>query len=383
MRKPWGAPARYFALGLIIVILAIVAWYIREIFPPLIVAGLVAYLLYPLVDFLHTRLRLRRKVAANIVYFVSLALLFAVPGVLVPTLFDEVQTVTADLNRTLNEIQGYLSKPVIIAGTRLHLEQLIPTLKTSLINLAAPLPQDAWRLIESTSRSALWFLIIVVGAYYFMTDWERAREWIVHLSPEAYRSDARRIYLEIKQVWMAYLRGQITLMLIVGVVFSVIWAAIGLPGALILGMLAGLLSLIPDVGPAVATALALVVALLEGSSWIHWSHFWFAVLVAGLYVVLINVKSIWLRPRILGRSVHMHEGLVFVAIIAAVVFTGVLGALIVIPVLASAGVILTYLRRRILGLPPFPADELVVSEGSPDPGSGMDTAPKTPQKKKG
>jgi len=372
-------------LGLMIVFMSIVAWYIRAIFPPLIIAGLIAYLLYPLVQFLQTRLRLRRKAAANIVYFICLVLMFAVPATLVPTLFNEATTVTADLNHMLNQVQDYLAGPMVIAGISIHLEQLIPTLKASLAGLTAPLPQDAWHLIESTSRGALWFLTIVVGAYYFMTDWERLREWLIHLLPEAYRMDAHRLYLEIRQVWMAYLRGQVTLMLIVGVVFSVLWSVIGLPGALILGILAGLLSLIPDVGPFVATALAVIIALLEGSSWIPWNHYWFAALVAGLYIVLINVKSIWLRPRILGRSVRMHEGLIFISIIAAVVFTGVLGALLVVPVLASAGVLLKYLRHRILGLPPFPAAEPFVSEDGPVPGPGNDAAPKPKKlrKKKG
>jgi predicted PurR-regulated permease PerM len=93
--------------------------------------------------------------------------------------------------------------------------------------------------------------------------------------------------------------------------------------------------------------------LVEGSYYLPLSHFWFAFLVVGIYVVLINLKGIWLRPRIMGRSVHLNEGLVFVAIMAAIVYQGILGALIVIPVIASVVVISRYLRRRILAQPPF------------------------------
>jgi predicted PurR-regulated permease PerM len=157
----------------------------------------------------------------------------------------------------------------------------------------------------------------------------------------------------------------------VAVVFSIIWTIIGLPGAVVLGILAGLFSLIPDVGPFAATALALIVALLEGSTWLPISNLWFGVLVAGLYAVLINIKNIWLRPMILGRSVHMHEGIIFVAIIAAVVFTGIIGAFIIVPVLASLGVIGRYLRRRLLGLPPF---EDAVPAASTEPASSPSRA---------
>ena len=190
---------------------------------------------------------------------------------------------------------------------------------------------------------------------------------MIHLAPEEYRHDFRRLYLEIKGVWMAYLRGQLALMVIVGITFTILWSIIGLPGALVLGLLGGVFSIVPDVGPFAAAFLATIVAALEGSTWIPWDPIWFAALVFGTYIILINFKNIWLRPRILGRSVHMHEGLVFIAIMAAVIFIGILGAFIIVPVLASLGVVGTYLRRRILGLPPFPPEEMRVSEESPVP----------------
>jgi predicted PurR-regulated permease PerM len=159
--------------------------------------------------------------------------------------------------------------------------------------------------------------------------------------------------MQIKRVWSAYLRGTLALMFIVGLVFTIVYLAIGLPGALIIGILAGLLSLIPELGPFISAVIAASVALVEGSYYLSLSNFWFAVLVVIIYIILINLKGLWLRPRIMGRSVHLHEGLVFVAIMAAIIFQGILGALIVIPVLASAVVIARYLRRRILGQSPF------------------------------
>lgn len=357
MSRNWSPAARYFALAIILVSLALAAWFVRDLFGPLVMAGVIAYLLYPLVEFLHVRLRLKHKVASHIVYFTSLAVFFAVPGTLLPVLSGEMQTVANDLMEVLDRLEYALIEPIQFGRFTLHLESLIPDFKQSLSTFLTPLPSDALRLLESTSRGALWFLVIVVAAYYFITDWERLREWVIRLAPEEYRHDVRRLYLKIKDVWMAYLRGQLTLMAIVGVTFTILWSIIGLPGALVLGILGGLFSIIPDIGPFAAALLATIVAALEGSRWIPWDNIWFALLVFGMYVVLINVKNIWLRPHILGRSVHMHEGLVFIAIVAAVVFIGILGAFIIVPVLASLGVVGDYLRRRILGLPPFPEDE--------------------------
>jgi len=98
-------------------------------------------------------------------------------------------------------------------------------------------------------------------------------------------------------------------------------------------------------------------------------------LVAGItlatYLVLINLKNFWLRPYVMGRSVHMNEGLVFIAIMAATILEGIMGALLIVPVLATVAVIGEYVRRRVLGLPAFDESKEVqfvkpVKEKPPD-----------------
>jgi predicted PurR-regulated permease PerM len=155
---------------------------------------------------------------------------------------------------------------------------------------------------------------------------------------------------------MAYLRGQLVLMFIVGLVFTAAWIIIGIPGALVLGVIAGLFTLVPDVGPFLAMVLAAGVALLEGSTWIPLSNFWVAGIVILVYLVLINLKNFFLRPYIMGRSVHMNEALIFIAIVIATILKGILGALLVVPVLASVVVIGGYIQRRVSGLPAFEDD---------------------------
>jgi predicted PurR-regulated permease PerM len=186
---------------------------------------------------------------------------------------------------------------------------------------------------------------------------------------------------------MNYLRGQLLLMAIVGVTFTIAWTVIGIPGALVLGVAAGFLTLIPDVGPFLAAMLAIGVAVLEGSnwSWMPASSFVVALIALAAYLLLIAIKNFWLRPFIMGHSVHMHEALVLISIILSTILWGVLGALLVVPVLASLVVIFDYLRRRILGMPPFPSTEPFVLETHPVSGSEKVAALKSriSRKKKG
>jgi len=275
---------------------------------------------------------------------------------LTPIFFDEIKIVARDLLDLSGELSTTLSNPFQFGGMTFHFEQLGESLSHLQDTVLTPLPEQALALLETTSVNVLWFLVIVVSVHLFMTGWPRMREGIVGVAPPAYQDDMRELFKRLRRVWMAYLRGQIVLMIIVGIVFTIAWLILGIPGALVLGVLAGLFTLIPDVGPFIAAALAMGVALLEGSSWIPLPNFWVAGIVFVTYLVLINLKNFWLRPYIMGRSVHMNEALIFIAIMIATILEGIMGALLIVPLLASVVVIMDYLRRRVLGLPPFADD---------------------------
>jgi len=237
-----------------------------------------------------------------------------------------------------------------------HLEAWGQNLLQMQNTILTPLPAETLKFLETTSVSTLWFLVILVSVYLFLSEWHIMRKQLFTFVLPPYRPELEELYQRIRRIWLAYLRGQIVLMLIVGAVFTVAWLIIGIPGALVLGMLAGLFTLVPDVGPFIAAILAAGVALLEGSNWIPLSNFWVAAIVVAVYLVLINLKNFFLRPIIMGRSVHMNEGLIFISIIIATILEGILGALLVVPVIASLILIAEYIQRKVLGLPAFEDD---------------------------
>lgn len=358
----WSLPFRY-TMGIIIFIgIVVLLIYASEAVTMFIIAAFTAYLISPAVVFLMERTRMSRTLAVNVVYFSALIVLVGIPAVLTPIFFDEIQLVAQDILELSEELSGFLSKPIQIGGIVLHLEQVGESMAHFQENMLTPLPEEALELLEATSINVLWILIILVSVHLFMSEWPRMRSWLIHLAPEQYQPEMSELYTRLRNVWMAYLRGQIVLMVVVGIVFTIAWTAIGIPGALVLGVIAGLFTLVPDVGPTVAAAIAIGVALLEGSSWIRLSpdptmnNLLVGLIALILYVVLINAKNFFVRPIIMGRSLHMNEALIFIAILTATILWGILGALLIVPVLASIAVIMEYLRRRILGLPPFGDD---------------------------
>ncbi|MFN8410796.1 MAG: AI-2E family transporter [Anaerolineales bacterium] len=358
----WSLSFRYLTGIIIFIALIAFIFYAHEAMKALIIAAFIAYLITPAVTVLMRVTKLSRKAAVNIVYFSALVVLIGLPATLTPIFFDEIKIVAQDLLALSREVSSTLSYPVHFGGAVFHFEQFGQSLANIQDTLLTPLPEEALALLENTSVSVLWLLVIIVSVHLFMTEWPRMREWLIQLAPEPYQDEMQELYKRLRNVWMAYLRGQIVLMLFVGVVFTIAWLVIGIPGALVLGVLAGLFTLIPDVGPFLAAALAVGVALLEGSTWIHLhdvpniNNLIVAGIVFVTYLILINLKNFFVRPIIMGRSLHMNEALIFIAIMVATILEGIMGALLIVPLLASITVIMEYLRRRVLGLPPFADD---------------------------
>jgi predicted PurR-regulated permease PerM len=338
---------------LLLAALAGFVYYAREAIQPLVISAFIAYLFNPAAVILAEKTRLSRRAAVAIVYFTALVLLFAVPATVTPFFLDELAGVGRDLFNLLGEFQAMLAEPLFFMGMSFDLSEVGQSLGGLQSFLITPLPEDAFWILESTSRGTIWFLVIVVTVYLFLAYWPDMRDWLLDLAPPAAREEAQILYRQVRAVWMAYLRGQILLMFLVGVIFTIAWYILGIPGAFVLGVIAGLFTLVPDLGPILAVALAMGVALLEGSTWIPLSNAWVTVIVFIVYFVLINLKNMWLRPVIMGRSVHMNEGLIFVVILVATILNGILGALLVVPVLASSIIVFNYLVRKVLGRPPF------------------------------
>lgn len=353
----WSNRFRYMVIALLMIAAGLMYYYMRSAVKPLIIGGLLAYLLTPAVNLIQQKTRWRRSLVVNLVFWVSIALVISLPALLFPALISEIETIGRDLQDFYGSLQDMLSRPVLIMGW--ELDKLVPLPEPDELPGfdVRMITEGALYIIEAVTENVLWLLVILATTFFLLKDWDIFRDFLIGLAPKEYQGDVRRLHEQIKVVWRGYLRGNFLLMLIVWIVFSLAWVAVGLPAALFLGILAGILTIIPDIGPAIAAGVAILVAYVEGSSYLPVSNFWFALLVFAIYMVLINIKNIWVRPKLFARSVHMHEGVVFIAIMVAVLIEGILGALVVVPVLASAEVIGRYILRRLYKLDPFPEDK--------------------------
>lgn len=359
MSKSWNPAARIVAA---ILLIGAFLWFIsaaRALISPLVISALLAYVLNPGVAFVNTRTRLSRRWVVLLVYLTSLAALVVTAVILIPVIPSQVTALASQLEEIIRQLEESLAMPLTILGFRIPLDQFIGEIPEITLNFARP---DIFLdVLRATTTNFGWLLVVLVTTYYLLQDWPRLREWLFSIAPDVYESDMRRLYAQVREVWQRYLRGQLRLMLFVGVLTGLGSAAIGLPVAWAFGFLAGLFDVILSVGPAVVMAVAALVAFFSGSNFLPISNLWFTVLVLALYSAIQTAENIWLRPRILGNSLRLHPAIVFVAVIGSLALAGVLMALIIVPLISSLFVIGRYVYCKILDVDPWVQDTAVPS----------------------
>jgi predicted PurR-regulated permease PerM len=178
--------------------------------------------------------------------------------------------------------------------------------------------------------------------------------WFADLIPPAHGPEFDRILKEIQRIWTGFLRGQMLLMLVVGMVTWLGGLALGLPQALLLGILAGVFELIPNIGPVLAAIPAVIIALLFGSTYLGVGNLVFALIVVAFYVLVQLFENQLLVPRIMGDAVDLPPLIVLVGTIAGAGAYGILGALLATPVIATGNLLFRYVYRKIMEQPPPP-----------------------------
>ncbi|HSH01517.1 MAG TPA: AI-2E family transporter [Anaerolineae bacterium] len=360
MTQQWSTLTRILVATISIIIITTLAIAIRPLWDPIIISFLLAYILQPVIRSVDQYTPLSYRWSVAIIYLLMISGLAALASFLIPLVIRIISDLPAYINTAQGELEAFLAEPYYILNRRIELDA-INEIATQFFNESIPdsvtdAVNNILQLLQTTSLSLAWILLILVSTFYLLLDWNRLSNWTLQLAPPDEQEDMRILLTKINLIWSAYLRGIFRLMLITTVICSIILFVLGMPGSFPLAVLTGLLVAIPEIGPIVSGLVATLLAFAQGSSILPLSNFWFAVVIAITYFVLFQVYILWLQPRIMASYLKMNTGVVFVAIAGAIVSQGILTVFLVVPLLASARVIGHYLRAKLLSLDPWAAD---------------------------
>ncbi|MFO1104801.1 MAG: AI-2E family transporter [Amaricoccus sp.] len=339
-RQQWGIWG--VACGLALVFL----WLLAGVLLPFIAGAALAYMLDPLADRLE-RLGLGRITATSVIA-VSLVLVFVLILLLVvPTLIAQSQSLTATVPDYIAQLTSFLGErfPGLFdehSALRRNLASAESMVRDGGITVLNQVLVSSLKVVD--------FLVILVVtpvvAFYLLLDWDKMVIKVNGALPRAHAPTIRRLAREIDAVLAGFVRGQLSVCLILGTYYAIAMMVVGLPFGVLVGMVSGLIAFIPFVGSAIGLILAVGIALFtfwETPIWI------FA--TAGLFLFGQFVEGNILSPWLIGKSVGLHPVTLILALSVFGALFGFAGLLIAVPVAAALGVLSRFAFEQYLASP--------------------------------
>lgn len=332
----------------LLIIASIFAYLIRGVLTPFILAAIVAYALNPLVTAVEKKFKINRILAIVLLYvtvFAGLLYLLTWFGGKLAEEIKDIQLEAKDL-RQLEEDAIALLPQWQLGGQVFGLQSLAQGALEGLHSGAAQLQFSFFSIFTSAISRVLQVLVFLVATYYFLKDGPRILGVVRNHFSKKHRSDIDELLLKINEVLGGYLRGQILLILIIGSTSSLALLVLGVPYALILGIITGFLELIPFIGPTTATVIAATIALVAGSNNFGLDPITLALVVVFIYFAIQQVENYFIVPQLMGRLTKIHPLMVIFSVLAGGAIAGPVGFILGVPVAASGKILLEYFWER-------------------------------------
>lgn len=342
MALPLRDQARYWGIALLAFF--IILWTLGSVILPFVVGGALAYFLDPVADRLQ-RAGLSRVLATSLISLGALLAAILLVLAIIPTLITQTTALVDAAPEIFGRLQLFLKDRFPELGDETSI------MRQTLADLGAAIQAKGGELVQGVLSSALGILsallfvvVVPVVTFYLLLDWDRMVARIDQMLPRDHAPVVRRLAREIDQTLASFVRGQLSVCLVLGTYYAVALMLVGLQFGLVVGAIAGTITFIPYVGAIFGGALAIGLALFQ-----FWGDWLSIGLVAVIFGVGQFVEGNILTPRMVGKSVGLHPVWLMFALTAFGSVFGFVGMLVAVPVAASIGVLTRFSITRYQG----------------------------------
>ena len=306
---------------------------------PVILSGLLFYLLNPLVDLME-KYKINRVLAISIIFVIIAIFLIVGLAVAIPNLQRQVVAFAQNVPTYLEDADRVIDDLVtkrLPDDFRPQLEQVLANFSTQATAWASNISSKAvnWvsALISGTSQVIVALIIMPFMLFYLLRDGKGLRDYITQFLPNKLREPVGKVLSDVNQQLSNYVRGQITVAFIVAIMFIIFFKIIGLRYAVTLGVTAGILNLVPYLGSFLAMIPALVLGLIAGPVML--------LKVIIVFIVEQTIEGRFVSPLILGSQLNIHPITILFVLLTSGSMFGIWGVLLGIPIYASAKVVIS------------------------------------------
>jgi predicted PurR-regulated permease PerM len=335
---------RTFTWALIATLAVLALWLLGAVLTPFVVAAVLAYALTPMVNKLDNlgNGKLPRVLAVLIVQSVFGLLLLSILLLIVPIFAKELPLLREQLPLLAARLNDALSPWLAQFGVKVSLD--VASIKIFVLKYLNANVEDAFGSVMSSLQLGGSVALAIIGnvvlipvaLFFLLKDWDRFVGMVMVLVPPKMRPQVDSFTAEADMVLGQYLRGQLLVMGMLAIYFSIALALFGFDLAVPIGVFTGLAFFIPYLGFGLGMVLAILAGALQFGGWYG------ILVVAGVYGFGQLVESFYLTPRLVGERIGLHPLAVIFALLAFGQLLGFLGVLIALP---SSAVLLVAIRR--------------------------------------
>lgn len=345
----WSTTTRRVVLLLILAAATLVVVRAETVVLPFIWAFIVGYVLQPAVSFLERRARLRRGLAAGVVFLALVAFIVGTIRLVAPLAVTQLRDVQHALPTLLQSAQITAVATLRDLGMGdLDVLVLVPASQ----ELSGNVARMVVPLATAIGRFALELLVFLIATFFVLRDAPRLFELVRDVLPRDHRAEILRIGEQVSDLISRYIRGQLILVAVMSTVTAVGLSVLEVPYSIVLGLVTGVLELIPIVGPITAGAIASIVALGHPNPF-GWSQPAYVGVVIVMYTVLRHGEDYFVVPLVIGRIVRLHAAVVIFALLAGGALLGLLGVILAVPTAATVRLLLIYVIAKLRDEDPF------------------------------
>ena len=338
--------SRRWQLLAITAVIIFVIWLLAPVLMPFALAAMLAYLGDPLADRLQ-RLGMGRTWAVSIVFTVISLVFIGVVLLLIPLIQHQFESLAENLPRYVDWVRG-TALPWIQARLRLDpgvfdTDRLLATVREHIGSVGSIAAKAVAKVTQSGVGIVTWLtnaVLIPVVAFYLLRDWDTMIAQIQRLLPRSIEPTVVRLARESDHVLGAFVRGQLLVMLALGVFYGLGLTLVGISIGPLIGMVAGLLSFVPYLGFMIGFVAAMIAALVQYGDWLH------VILVVVVFTIGQLLEGYVLVPRLVGGKIGLHPVAVIFAVLAGGHLFGFLGVLLALPAASVVVVLLRYMVER-------------------------------------
>lgn len=304
----------------------------------LFIAILLAAALEPIIGLVRDRLPIGRGATILVVYAAFFVSVLAFAFIVVPAAIGQAETVISRLPAVFDSIRDWAAnlRPAALSSSITAVVDSV----ASIID-ATPAPPDPEQVVEvgtAAAEAAVAVATVLTIVFFWLVEHARWQRYLLSFLPAERRAGARDGWNEIETRLGLWVRGQLTLMATMGVATGTAYALLGVPGALLLGLIAALSEAIPIVGPLLGAIPAILAAATVSPE--------LALLVAATYVAIQLVEGSVLVPLVMRNTVGISPLLVLLSLLVGSAVAGIVGAFLAVPIAASIEIILSPLQAR-------------------------------------